>query len=86
MLRQAVTGEASHIAADLEAVLALIDHRQQELRRLALQLGARVYAEKPKPFVRRMRAMWRAGRGQEAVAAEQRPAELAQATRSAHVV
>ena len=86
VLRHALTGEASHTAADLDAVVGLIDHRQQELRRQALQLGARVYAEKPKPFVRRMRAMWRAGRGQEAVAAEQRPAELAQATRTPHVV
>ena len=86
VLRQALTGEASHTAADLDAVLGLIDHRHEELRRQALQLGARVYAEKPKPFMRRMRAMWRAGRGQEAVAAEQRPAELAQVTRNAHVV
>jgi CHAD domain-containing protein len=86
VLRQALTGEASHTAADLDAIAALIDHRQQELRRQALQLGARVYAEKPEAFVRRMRAMWQAGRGQEAVVAEQRPAQLAQATRSAHVV
>jgi CHAD domain-containing protein len=86
VLRQALTGEASHTAADLDAVVGLIDHRQQELRRQALQLGARVYAEKPRVFVRRMRAMWRAGRGQEAVAADHRPAELAQATRTAPVV
>jgi CHAD domain-containing protein len=86
VLREALTGEASHTAADLDAVLALLDHRQQELRRQALQLGARVYAEKPKLFLRRMRAMWRAGRGHEAVAADQRPAQLAQVTRSAHVV
>jgi CHAD domain-containing protein len=86
VLRHALTGEASHTAADLDAVLGLIDHRQQELRRQALQLGARVYAEKPKAFVRRMRVMWRAGRGQETAAADQRPAELAQATRAAPVV
>jgi CHAD domain-containing protein len=86
VLRRAVTGEASHTAADLDAVLGLIGHRQQELRTQALELGARVYAEKPKAYVRRMRAMWRAGRGQEAAAADQRPAELAQATRAAHVV
>jgi CHAD domain-containing protein len=85
VLREAMTGEASHAAADLNAVLGLIAHRQQELREQALQLGARVYAEKPKPYVRRMRTMWRAGRGQEAVAADQRPAELAQATRTSHV-
>jgi CHAD domain-containing protein len=85
VLRRALTGEVSHAPADLDAVVGLIGHRQQELRRQALQLGARVYAEKPKRFVRRMRAMWRAGRGQKAVAADQRPAELAQATRTAHV-
>ena len=86
VLRQALTGEASHTAADLNAVVGLIDHRQQELRTQALQLGGRVYAEKPRAFVRRMRAMWRAGRGQEAAAADQRPADLAHATRTAHVV
>jgi CHAD domain-containing protein len=86
VLRRALTGEASHTAADLDAVVGLIGHRQQELRTQALELGARVYAEKPKAYVRRMRAMWRAGRGQQAAAADQRPGELAQATRTAHVV
>jgi CHAD domain-containing protein len=86
VLRHALAGEASHAAADLDAVAGLIDHRQHELRRQALQLGGRVYGEKPKSFVHRMRAMWRAGRGQRAAAAEQRPAELAHATRAVHVV
>jgi CHAD domain-containing protein len=85
VLRQALTREASHTAADLNAVLGLIDHRQQELRSQALGLGGRVYAEKPRAFVRRMRAMWCAGRV-EAVAADQRPAELAQATRTGRIV
>jgi CHAD domain-containing protein len=86
VLRDALRGEASHTTADLDAVLGLIAHRQEELRGQALQLGMRVYAERPKPFVRRMRAMWQAGRGQKAAAADQRPAELAQATRAPHVV
>jgi CHAD domain-containing protein len=86
VLRGALTEASADVPADLDAVVELIDHRQQELRGQALALGARVYAEKPKPFVRRMRAMWRAGRGQETVAAHQRPAELAQATRTAHAV
>jgi CHAD domain-containing protein len=81
-----VPADVAHVPADVEAIVELIEHRQQELRRRALQLGARVYAEKPKPFMRRMRAMWRAGRDQEAAAADQRPAELAQATRTPHVV
>ena len=86
VLRRALTDEPVHVPADLDAVVGLIDHRRLELRRQALALGGRVYAEKPKPFVRRMRAMWRAGRGQQTVAAEQRPAELAQATRTAPAV
>jgi CHAD domain-containing protein len=78
--------DLGHAPADTDAVVELIDHRQQELRRQALQLGGRVYAEKPKAYVRRMRAMWRAGRGAQAATAQQHPAELAQATRTAHVV
>jgi hypothetical protein len=96
LLRGALTGESADpadalpdlagVPADVDAIVELIDHRQQELRRQALQLGARVYAEKPKPFVRRMRAMLRAGRSEGAAAGDQRPVELAQATRTAHVV
>jgi len=86
VLRRALTDEPVHVPADLDAVVGLIDHRRLELRRQALALGGRVYAEKPKPFVRRMRTMWRAGRGRQTVAAEQHPAELAQATRIAPAV
>jgi CHAD domain-containing protein len=47
--------------ADFEA---LIKARQGELLNAALALGERLYAEKPKHFLRRLRNYWRAWRGQ----------------------
>lgn len=41
-----------------EAFAAAIERRQEDLLADALDLGARVYAEKPKAFVRRLRAYW----------------------------
>jgi CYTH domain-containing protein/CHAD domain-containing protein len=49
-------------AADLPQVAELIERRQAELIAAGLDLGARIYAEKPKPFARRMRAYWAAWR------------------------
>ena len=47
---------------DVDGVRELIAHRRDELRAEALRIGARVYAEKPKAFRRRMRRVWRASR------------------------
>lgn len=49
-------------AASLPQVTKLIERRQAELIAAALDLGERLYAEKPKPFARRMRAYWAAWR------------------------
>lgn len=73
---------SAEIATDLDAVLALIDHRREQLRREARLIGARVYAEPPKDFVRRMRRLWSAGRRGARSAQKVDPAALAQATRS----
>lgn len=48
---------------DRAEVADLIEHRQRELLAEALELGRRVYAEKPKAFERRIRSYWRAWRG-----------------------
>lgn len=45
-----------------EAFETLIERRQGELLAAAVELGARLYAEKPKAFNRRMRAYWGAWR------------------------
>jgi CHAD domain-containing protein len=71
-----------HAPADLDAVVALIDHRRSELQAEALELGRRVYAEPPKAFIRRMRRSWKAGYRRAAAARESRPADLATATRA----
>jgi CYTH domain-containing protein/CHAD domain-containing protein len=47
------------VVADGDAIRALIEARQEELLDQALPLGARLYAEKPKHFRRRLRAYWR---------------------------
>ena len=50
--------ELSAPAEEVEALAALIDQRQRELRACALILGGRLYAEKPGPFCDRLRAYW----------------------------
>ena len=53
-------GESSDDRADL---LAAIDRGRADLQAEAFKLGARVYAEKPKAFARRMEALLEAWRG-----------------------
>ncbi len=45
-----------------ETALTLIENRRTELRAVVWPLGRRVYADKPKPFVRRMRVLYRTWR------------------------
>jgi CHAD domain-containing protein len=70
VLRAALT-ERLHAPVDSDAVVELLDHRRGQLEEEALAIGARVYAERPKVFVRRVRRMWKAGSSHAAaVAAE----------------
>jgi D-xylonolactonase len=64
VLRGAVQNELSRPirAATLQALLALIAARQQELRQRARRIGVRVYAERPRGFARRQRGYWHAWR------------------------
>jgi CHAD domain-containing protein len=48
------------------ALQARIAERHAELRAAALSTGERIYAERPRAFVRRMRAYWRAWRDEPA--------------------
>ena len=48
------------LAGDRHAILEAIEGRQAELLDDALDLGARLYAEKPKAFVGRVGAYWEA--------------------------
>ncbi len=69
------------LAVDLDAVIALLDHRRAQLQARAVLVGERLYAEKPKAFRRRMRAYWKAWRAENETATADRPAELAGLTR-----
>jgi CHAD domain-containing protein len=46
----------------LTALLELIERRQDELLELAIPIGERLYAERPKVFIKRARCYWRAWR------------------------
>jgi CHAD domain-containing protein len=84
VLHEALTQGRVHAPVDLDAVVGLIDHRRDALQTEALYIGARVYAEKPAAFMRRMRLLWKAGRSQARAARVQRPVKLADATRAPH--
>ena len=51
-------------AAEVETLMPFIERRQSDLRKTALSLGARVYAEKPGAFTRRIRTYWETWRGE----------------------
>jgi hypothetical protein len=57
-----LVGRAEIDPAHRETLRALIEARQDALLDEARAAGARIYAEKPKAFSRRMRAYWRAWR------------------------
>jgi CHAD domain-containing protein len=67
--------EKFHGPVDSDGLVELIDHRSGQLQEEALCIGARVYAEKPKAFVRRVRRMWQAGAGHAAAVAAERPVD-----------
>ncbi len=83
VLRDALTGMAGEIPADVDPLFGLVDHRRDQLQREAVFLGRRLYAERPKAFRRRMRRYWKTWRAETRAAGSQQPTELAQATRSA---
>lgn len=76
---ESVRGE---VAVDVEAVLSLIATRREQLQGEAFLLGARVYAESPKHFNRRLHRYWKAWRAEARVAEQGQPAEAAARSRA----
>jgi len=62
LLRKAVTAGSHELPVEVDGVIELIDHRREQLQAQAMQVGERVYAERPKTFVRRIRLYWKASR------------------------
>ena len=50
--------------AAVEVILPLIDRRRAELQRDAFALGRSLYGERPRDFVARLGAYWRAWRSE----------------------
>jgi CHAD domain-containing protein len=61
VLKQA---EESGDRTDLEALIALIDQRREELQGEARRLGERVYVDKPQAFASRLQVYWQAWRAE----------------------
>ena len=62
VLHETLEHSAGELKVDLDAVFGLIDHRREQLQAEAIVLGQRLYAERPKEFVARMRRYWKASR------------------------
>ncbi len=62
VLGEALEGARPDPSVDVEYLAGLIDRRRSELQSEAFTLGARLFAEKPARFERRLRTYWKAGR------------------------
>lgn len=66
LLREKLESGGTELPVDLDPVFELIDHRREQLQSEALLIGARLYAERPKNFARRIHRYWSAWRSAEA--------------------
>jgi len=62
--KRVVKGIDEFDKAEIEALLALIDQRRNELQLTAKPFGERIYAEKPTEFAARVEAYWQAWRSE----------------------
>jgi CHAD domain-containing protein len=86
VLTATLTALAPEVPHDLGPLLAIVRHRRDELEEQAKWAGARLYAESPSAFAKRIRRYWKATRAQERARRARRPAQLAQQGREAAVV
>jgi CHAD domain-containing protein len=88
VLRQELLSGGARIPVDVDSVITLIDHRRDQLEAEAMLVGARLYAEKPGAFMRRMHRYWKASQSHtQAEAGEtHRPVHLPGRTRAAAAV
>jgi CHAD domain-containing protein len=79
VLRQMVCGQMDRPVrpTTLQALVELIQARQGELRSQAQGTGRRIYAERPRDFMRRLRAYWRAWGAEEGGDAKEKESEQA---------
>lgn len=64
VLRAALERGSDDLKVDVDAVIALIDHRREQLQAEAILIGQRLYAEPPKAFLARLERYWKAARAE----------------------
>jgi CHAD domain-containing protein len=69
ILRKALKKLPSEDKSQMEALIGTIDQRRSELEVEAQRVGARIYGEKPKDFVRRLHGYWESWCAEESRAA-----------------
>jgi len=83
VLRQVLEAETMTNASEPSAILPSLESDRQQLQREALTLGARIYAEKPNAFLRRLAKYWKAWHADHEVAPAADAEDVASET-SAH--
>ena len=83
VLREILLRKAPTLRADLDALIGLVDYRRDQLQTQARAIGARLYAEKPAAYLRRMRRLWEAGRAEYRAFEQRHPAALSPTAREA---
>lgn len=68
VMRELLLKQPVDAGIDRDELLQMIDDRRHKLRRSARTLGQRLFAEKPKALIRRLRAYWDAWHAEEAKA------------------
>ncbi|HEY5757696.1 MAG TPA: hypothetical protein VIU34_17835, partial [Steroidobacter sp.] len=65
VLRSKVTAQVEAFEGqDYEALIAVLDRRRKQLQDKAFKLGARIFEEKPRRFVRRIGQYWQLWRNE----------------------
>jgi hypothetical protein len=58
LLREVLVGDTALAPREVTRCLRIVERYQKELRRHAQILGIRIYSEKPRRFVQRVKALW----------------------------
>jgi hypothetical protein len=73
VLREVLEKESLVAAKEVESVAEAVETSRTDLQQQALFLGRRVFAEKPKAFVRRIGKYWQAWQAQSAAKPKEQP-------------
>lgn len=83
LLKQALIRKAPEVPTHLDALIALVEYRREQLRRQAFLVGKRLYNEPTSDFTRRLRKCWDAGRAEYQELEASRPGKPGQTAHAA---